>query len=153
MKKLTLILTLSVLALVSALLLCACDSADTPSDTTAETTDTTPTETADMAGDTTTVIEETTAEAPTKVTYTVTVKDQDGNPVADVEVQMCDDSGCKLPSPTDANGVVTFSYTASNYHITLVSIPDGYSYADGDATTQYDFPDGSTELTVTVTKD
>lgn len=93
-------------------------------------------------------------EAPsTKVTYTVTVVDQNGAPVAGVEIQMCDDTSCKMPAPTNAEGVATFSYDPSNYHVTVIAIPEGYAYAEGtDATTAIDFPEGSTELTVTLTK-
>ena len=89
-------------------------------------------------------------EAPsTKVTYTVTVKDQNGDAVVGAEVQMCDDKGCKMPAPTNEQGVVTFTYDPSNYHITIVGCPEGYTV---DATQEFHFPEGSTELTVEITK-
>jgi hypothetical protein len=89
-------------------------------------------------------------EAPsTKVTYTVTVKDQNGDAVVGAEVQMCDDKGCKMPAATDANGVVTFTYDPSNYHVTIVECPDGYT---ADPEQSFYFEGEATELTVEITK-
>lgn len=77
------------------------------------------------------------------VTYTVTVVDQDGAPVADTPVQLCVGDICLTPRVTDANGVVVFDIKPAEYS---VKIPlDEYEglvfYFDGD----------STELTITVT--
>ena len=142
MKKLTLLLAL-VLAL--SCLLIACDSADTTTDTTAPETTEAPTEAP---------TEEVTTEAPTeapstKVTYTVTVKDQNGDAVEGAAVQMCDDKGCKMPAATDANGVVTFTYDPSNYHVTIVECPEGYTC---DPEQAFYFEGETTELTVEITK-
>lgn len=82
------------------------------------------------------------------VTYTVTVVDQNGDPVEGVLVQLCDDESCKLPMATDANGVASGEYPESNYHVTLNTIPDGYS----SDVTEFYFDSGKTEMTVTVTK-
>ncbi len=144
MKKIVLIL--ASLLLVSILSLTACDGDNQP----AETTGTPTTAETTAAEEITTPAPETTAPAPSKLTYKVTVVDQNGDPVQNVEVQMCDDAGCKLPAPTSADGTVTFTYAESNYHITLVTVPSGYT---ADTTTQYDFPADSCELTVTITKD
>ena len=145
MKKLTLLLAL-VLAL--SCLLIACDSTTDTGDTTAATTITeAPVEDATNAGEAT--------EAPTatpnngKVTYTVTVKDQNGNPVEGAAVQMCDDSGCKMPASTNADGVVTFTYAPSNYHVTIVEAPDGYT---ADPEQSFYFEGDATELTATIAK-
>lgn len=81
-----------------------------------------------------------------KVTYTVTVVDQNGNPVAGVSIQFCDDEACKLPVATNSDGVVTAKYPASNYHITIAELPAGYTCEE----TEFYFEDGN-ELTVTVT--
>ena len=93
MKKLTLLLTL--LMALSCLFI-ACDSADGGQTTSPETTaaDVTTEAPADAATEAPT-------QAPsTKVTYTVTVKDQNGDPVEGAAVQMCDDKGCKMPAAT-----------------------------------------------------
>lgn len=77
------------------------------------------------------------------VTYTITVVDQDGAPVADTPVQLCVGDICLTPRVTGANGVVVFDIKPAEYS---VKIPlDEYEglvfYFDGD----------STELTITVT--
>ena len=89
--------------------------------------------------------------APTRetVTYTVTVRDQNGNAVPGVSVQVCDDTSCYLPATTDENGVMTFTYPESKYHITIVECPAGFT-ADPDQA--FFFPDGSTELVAEITK-
>ena len=141
MKKIALLLALM---LALSCLLMACDGVEPNTDTTEAATTEAPAEI------TTEAPTEQPTEAPsTKVTYTVTVKDQDGNPVEGAAVQMCDDKGCKMPSATDANGVVTFTYDPSNYHITVVECPDGYTC---DPEQAFYFEGEATELTVTVTK-
>ena len=40
--------------------------------------------------------------------YKVTVTDKDGNPIAGVQIQMCDSKGCRMPQGTGADGTVTF---------------------------------------------
>lgn len=145
MKKLALLL--SVLALVSLTLLTACERATKYDDTSAASTAASTNAATDA---TTEAPTEASTQAPsTKVTYTVTVVDQNGDAVVGVEVQMCDDKGCKLPAPTDAQGVVTFNYDPSNYHITIVNAPAGYEF---DVNTTYDFPEDSNELTVILNK-
>ena len=89
-------------------------------------------------------------EVPAKVTYTVTVVDQNGDPVEGAAVQMCDDKGCKMPAATNANGVVTFTYDPSNYHVTIVECPAGYT---ADPEQAFYFEGEATELTVEITKD
>ena len=78
------------------------------------------------------------------VTYTVTVVDQNGAPVADIPVQLCDGDLCITPLATDANGVSVFNIKPANYSvkIPLPEHQDQLYYFDGD----------STELTVTITK-
>ena len=136
MKKLALMLAM---LLALSCLLMACDSGDTTAETTAPDTDTV-TETP-SAEATETPTEDVTQAPSGKVTYTVTVKDQNGNPVEGAAVQMCDDKGCKMPAATNAEGIVTFTYASSNYHVTIVECPAGYTcdpaksfYFEGDAT-------------------
>ena len=147
MKKLTL---LSVLLVILCLMV-ACDPAADANDTTAAITDaaTEASTEAPTVAETEAPTEAATEAPSTKVTYTVTVKDQNGDAVVGAEVQMCDDKGCKMPAPTGESGVVTFTYDPSNYHITIVGCPDGYTV---DATQEFYFPEGSTELTVEITK-
>lgn len=123
-----------VLSLV--LTLCACGADPTPT--------TPPTTTVPVA----TTTQPTTAPS-TDVTYTVYVKDADGNAMADVLIQFCDDTNvCKLPVTTDAEGKVTVTYAPANYHVSVTVVPEGYT-ADADG---YYFSSGETELTVTLEK-
>ena len=89
--------------------------------------------------------EQTTAADDAQVTYQVKVVDANGAPVAGVAVQFCDDNGCRMPMPTNAQGIVTLTEPKSNFHITLASVPEGFAQ---DAT-EYHF-DGATELIVTL---
>ena len=134
MKKLALILAL-LMSLSCLLMACDTPAPDATDDTTVETT---------------APATEAPTEAPsTKTTYTVTVKDQNGNPVEGAAVQMCDDKGCKMPAATNAEGVVTFTYDPSNYHITVVECPEGYTC---DPEQAFYFEGEATELTVEITK-
>ena len=62
--------------------------------------------------------------------YTLSFKDQDGNPVKDVTVNVCDDTSC-TPMTSNSRGIVRFIQPGFTYHIQVVSVPDGYAY-DGD---------------------
>ena len=85
----------------------------------------------------------------TKVTYTVTVVDQDGNPVAGVKVQMCDDSGlCLIPTATNDEGIATYKYQEGNFHVLLNTLVDGYTVDD--MSTYYYFE--GREVTIEITK-
>ena len=92
--------------------------------------------------------EQTTEEATAndgKVTYTVKVVDANGAPVKDVAIQFCDDNGCRMPVPTNAEGIVTLTDAESNFHVTVASVPAGFA-ADAN---EYYF-DGELELTITL---
>lgn len=137
MKKLTAFVCL---LLCLAALLCACGPA-APS-----TTNKAPEAT---KAPETTKAPATTAAPSTDVTYTATVVDQDGKPMAGVVIQFCDDANiCKLPVTTNAEGKVTVTYAPANYHVSVTVVPEGYTAeADG-----YYFEEGSTEITVKLTK-
>ena len=75
------------------------------------------------------------------VTYTVTVVDQDGAPVADTPVQLCVGDICLTPRVTDANGIVVFDIEPATYSVKLPVYDGLVFYFDGD----------STELTITLT--
>ena len=123
-----------------ALILCACPAQE-PADGGATTASTT----ANNPGATAT----TTASSPTnsRITYTVTVVDEAGNPIEGVEVQICDGDRCLLPNVTDANGTVSWKTTSGNFEAQIKGAPAGYAY---DAELHIPFPEGETSLTVTL---
>lgn len=128
-----------VVAVMMTLVLCGCPSSD-PIDTTPSGT----------SGTTVPPVIPTTTAPPTvsnKITLTVTIVDQNNNPVPNVTLQFCDDANCKLPVNTDANGTVTVSYDPSNYHVSLTQLPEGYT---SEADTYY-FDEGSVEMTIVIT--
>ncbi len=110
--------------------LCACGETDTPENTT-----TAPVET-------TTAPAETVADG--KVTYTVKVVDEGGNPVVGAMVQLCKET-C-LPGATDAEGVAKFSVVEDDYKVSFMTMPEGY---EAEAQEFY-FEAGSYELTITL---
>ena len=147
MKKIALMLAL-VLAL--SCLLIACDSADTTTDTTAADTTAPASEEATTEAPTEEITTEAPTEAPsTKITYTVIVKDQNGDVVAGAAGQMCDADTCKMPTATNEEGVATFNYDPSNYYVTVQEAPEGYTC---DPEQKFYFEGDATELTVTITK-
>lgn len=136
----------ALLAVVMVLALCACgeDGIQTePNETKGNVTDTTgaPDTTTAPAGETTAP-----AEDNGKVTYTVKVVDEAGNPMANLFVQLCSES-C-VPGVTDADGVAVFNLPEADYHASVTSLPEGYTYTTTE--TEFYFEDGSTELTITL---
>ncbi len=85
-----------------------------------------------------------------KLTYTVTVTDQNGASVAGATVQMCTATSCLMPTTTGENGPVTYTLPPPDYHVTVVSCPDGYT---ADTTQEFHFDNSSTTLTVAITKE
>ena len=79
-----------------------------------------------------------------KVTYTVKVVDEGGNPVASAAVQLCKDS-C-LPGMTNAEGVATFRVVEDDYKVSFMTMPAGYE-AEAE---EFYFDDGAYELTITL---
>lgn len=120
-------------ALIACLMLslCACGGAAEPNTTTAA-----PTETVAA-----------TDEPPIddgKVTYTVKVVDEGGNPIAGAMVQLCKET-C-LPGSTNAEGVAEFKVVEDEYKVSFMTMPAGY---EAEATEFY-FEAGSYELTITL---
>lgn len=128
------------LALVMMLSLCAC--ANTGSGD--ETKDTEDTQTAQDTNDTTKE-ENTTAAKPE---FKTIVKDQDGNPVPGVMVQICKEA-C-IPARTGDDGVATFviAEITSEHKLSIMSAPEGYTYSEEEIYLE----DGATEYTLEVTK-
>ena len=79
-----------------------------------------------------------------KVTYTVKVVDEGGNPVSSAAVQLCKDS-C-LPGMTNAEGVATFRVVEDTYKVSFMTMPAGYETE----AEEFYFADGSYELTITL---
>lgn len=78
-------------------------------------------------------------------TYTVTVVDAEGNPMAGAMVQICLDA-C-IPAVTDASGVATWNVAEADYKVSFLTVPAGYT---AEAENFY-FENGSTDLTITLT--
>ena len=125
-----------ILALCMVFCFCACGS-----DTTEETEKTSkPAESQDDVASQ----EEETAK------FTVTVVDQNGDPVPNVMVQLCTDV-CK-PMLADANGVATFNDEITDEHkISLSICPEGYE-TEYVGTNYIYLEDGITEYTFEITK-
>lgn len=132
---------ITVLAVAAMLLslLCACSN-DTQGSTEAPTTENTAATLPSTEATTAPTVDS------SKTEYTVTVVDATGSPVGGVTLQFCDEANCKLPVSTDENGVVTVSYAPSEYHVTLIELPEGYTSAE----TEFYF-DGATEMTIELT--
>lgn len=94
---------------------------------------------------------ETTAAAtsPDKITYTVTVVDQNGAPVQGVSIQMCTADSCLMPAATGADGTASFTLAPAAYHATVATCPEGYT---AESSAEYHFEGDATALTITVTK-
>ncbi len=148
MKKLSLIL--SAILLMGSIALTACGEKDNGADK--DTTPETKTESnidtsADTSAESETVAE--TEPAVATVDYTITVKDQDGNPVEGARVMICEvGKQCLLPVKTDASGVAVYNVPEAIYQAKFAALPDGYT-----GNMEYiDFPADSRELVIVVTK-
>ena len=81
-----------------------------------------------------------------KVTYTVTVVDDAGNPVSGIMVQICKDV-C-MPAVTDADGVAVWSLDEDEYKVSFPVSPEGYVDYTG---SEFYFDAGSAEMTIVLT--
>ena len=93
------------------------------------------------------IVEEPAEQVTFKLTGTVT--DKDGNPIAGVQIQMCDSKGCRMPKGTGADGTVTFDYDTSDFHVLIAAEVEGYAV---DTTEEYWFENGGKELTIVLEK-
>lgn len=85
--------------------------------------------------------------AVTKITYTVTVVDQDGNPIAGAKVAFAAKGGTAIPFPTNAEGKASYK-SDKEVTATVTEIPAGYEYANLNVAQTL----SSENLTVTITK-
>ena len=79
-----------------------------------------------------------------KVIYTVTVVDEEGNPVSGALVQLCLDA-C-IPNMTDDNGVATYTVEEADYKVSFLQLPEGYDYSTEEQ--EFYFEDGAFEMTI-----
>ncbi len=86
--------------------------------------------------------------APTEIEYTVTVVDQDGNPVKGALVYFYPKNGASFPLPTEADGKAVCA-SEEEMSVAIFTLPAGYEYSK---LNQKQSLDGEGKLTVTVTK-
>lgn len=79
-----------------------------------------------------------------KVTYTIKVTDEGGNPIANAAVQICKDA-C-IPGVTDDKGEATFRVAEDSYKASMLALPEGYTYQT--EKTEFYFDAGSYKLTI-----
>ena len=79
------------------------------------------------------------------VTYTITVVDEAGNPIAGALVQICKDA-C-IPGATDESGVARFQVAEDEYKVSFVMMPEGFTAEEEN----FYFDDGSCEMTIVLT--
>ncbi len=68
--------------------------------------------------------------------YAFRFVDQSGEPVEGAILLVCDDSSCS-PYTSDADGMVQFDKTGTNFNIHVLSVPEGYTY---DTTAEIEVP-------------
>ena len=128
------------LVLCLALCLCACGGETAADDTKAATQSGNSTDAATQPSAQQT---EPTA-ADTKVDYTVTVVDYEGNPVAGARVQMCVGELCKPPVTTDEQGIATINCDPDVYEVKVTNVPENLQ----EPTVSSHFGEGEYEMTI-----
>lgn len=138
MKIKSILLIMLTVCLMVCLCACGGNDADNNSTTTTNGGNSTTTTTTTAAPTTTT-----TTTVSGKVTYTVTVVDEGGNPVSGAFVQLCLEA-C-VPCMTTEQGVATYpNMDEADYKVSFITVPAGYELP----TENYYFEDGSYELTL-----
>lgn len=138
------------LVLALAVVMCVCACGGTSEDEgTSETTTTPTTQATEKTEPTDAPTEsegtsEPTEEEVAEPSYTVTVVDEAGNPIAGVMLQMCLDT-C-VPGKTDENGVAEFFLDEAEYKVSLLNMPEGYDYSTEEQ--EWYFAEGENALTV-----
>ncbi|MGN0793636.1 MAG: redoxin domain-containing protein [Aristaeellaceae bacterium] len=87
-------------------------------------------------------------EVVTAADYTVRYVDQDGNPVAGVMLQVCDDQTCQVYT-SDENGVCAFTLAPYAWELHTLKVPAGY---EGDTETITVAPAEGGELVFTLNR-
>lgn len=128
--------------LVLSLALCLCACGNEPDTTTTPAPETTPSTAAPVP----TTVAPTSKPSDGKVVYTVIVVDNQGNPMANVLVQICKDV-CYAPTKTNESGIAEFRLQPSEgYKAQLTMAVEGYTAEEA-----YYFAEGATEVTITLT--
>ena len=138
MKKIS-YLILSILVMCSTIGLCGCGGNGGEDSTTESTSSKEVESTSDKET-------ESSEEDNGKVKYTVTVVDEEGNPVVGAMVQLCKDS-C-VPAMTKDNGVAEFNLKEDDYDVKFAIQPEGFEAP----AEKYNFEEGKTDLTITLKK-
>ena len=140
LKKCGALLAVSCLLLCTLLLGVSCNGDGAGNDTTSPVVTT--------AGDVVTTAPVVTTTGDGKLTYTVTVVDQNGDPVVGAYVQLCIGEMCNMPVATNGEGIAQIKAQPDDWEVTLANpIPAGYTFEGGKTPL-----DGETEITITVTK-
>ena len=84
-----------------------------------------------------------------KTKYTVTVVDEDGNPVEGVEITFHFESGTDMPFDTDENGQVSQNLS-SKVKASVTDLPKGYTYDKMEEEQSFD---ANGKLTITIAKE
>lgn len=90
----------------------------------------------------------TTEEASGMSVYTISVTDQNGDPVPEAVIQVCNDETCMVYT-TDETGVCEFELAPFAYELHLLKLPEGY---EGDTETVTVVPEEGCELILEATK-
>lgn len=129
-------------ALACCMMLCLCACGDPGSDPANTTSASEPAQTTAPVTETT----EATEADDGKIDYKVKVVDESGNPLAGVAVQLCDEF-CVFAT-TNEEGVAAFSLAEGAYHASVMALPEGYAHVSD--VVEFEFEEGSTELTITL---
>ena len=90
--------------------------------------------------------------ADEKITYTVTVIDQNGEAVVGAEVQLCYNGVCLPTVETNTSGVMTNSLKSGYEVSVLLTLPEGYTATPVSGDYHAILAVDETEVTITVTK-
>ena len=82
----------------------------------------------------------------TRVNYSVKVVDEAGNPIKGVMVQLCLEN-C-FPGMTQDDGVAKFVMAEADYKVSLVTVPEGYTYSTD--VQEFYFEEGTRDMTITL---
>lgn len=124
------------LALAMILALCACGSTQNPGTTGATEPNTTTQGTPEPTNKPTQPVDD------GKITYTVTITDAEGKPLAGAVIQLCIDTNC-YPCVASGEGVATIDLEENDYKVSFIAVPSGYVAEEA-----YYFADGETSLTI-----
>ncbi len=87
--------------------------------------------------------------------YTVTIKDQNGNSVKDVSLQLCFGGTCQTAPLTDDNGVCTLNLpNPEDVTLKILSVPEGYEKPEAtiEGGYHYAFTNGEVRAEIIITK-